>query len=198
MIAVIIGNGRSLEQVDFRLLKKYPTFGCNYILEVFVPTYYTIFDDKVAENWEYVRTLDRGITFVYRGWIERSTDPKNSHLAPIQGAFPLTGELLAYPDSDIYTGTAVTQNLKLAYWMGYTTAYLVGCDWGVPQLHHRGMVSYEEIEKERPAVPYNIDRHERELNEALEKWTDVGRSIYNLSPDTQMPVIPTKSMELII
>ena len=167
-------------------------------MEVYTPTYYVVFDQDVADDWGYLKDqLGRTIPFVYKGWIERSIDPVHPELEPIVGAIPVTGELLSYPDDEMYTSTTTTQCLKLAYWMGFTTVYFVGCDWGNPRLHHRGMTSYDRIDKVRPITHSIISRHTEELELALKMWTDDGRELYNLSPGTEMPVIPKETLEIL-
>jgi hypothetical protein len=170
-------------------LDEYVTFGGNYVVDVYVPKYYIAFDQYVVENWDYVMfKLGGTMPFVRARWAREYSIP---------GVIPIRLKEIDYPSSVSRTGNVVTQSLKLAYWMGFTKAYLVGCDWGEPRLHHREMLPYEEIEKNRPPQPAAMPRHIEELELANKEWNRAGREIFNLSPNTQMPVIPTRPLSLL-
>jgi len=178
---IIIGNGRSLENVPRSFLDKYPTFGGNYVLDVYTPTYYTAFDKEVIDNWHLLEPMLNGATaFIYE-----------KHYYIQENAHPINWIEIRYPDDKSHGGNVSTVNLKLAYLMGFTTAYMVGHDWGTPRLHHRGMLPYITVEKNRQPIPPNvISRHTRDLQTALDAWHRDNRIIVNLNPLSSMPVIP--------
>ena len=179
---IIIGNGRSLEDVPHSFLDKYPTLGGNYVLDVYTPTYLAVFDKEVSGRWHYLEPMLYGATAFM--------NEKYCHYL-YENVLPICQLDIRYPNDLSGGGNVSTANLKLAYLMGFTTAYMVGHDWGVPRLHHRGMSSYTKVEENRDPVPDGvIHRHTNDLYIAYNAWAQDNRVILNLNPLSSMPVIP--------
>jgi hypothetical protein len=178
--AVIIGNGRSLEQVDLKKLSKYVTFGGNFVLDIYFPDYFFVFDRDVVEEWWWYFENRLGATTSFMD--EKFHRP---------GTIPTTWDEIAYPGNGVRTGNLGSICLNAAYLMGITKAYLIGHDWGPARFHHLGMKPYKIIELQRPVPPeHTVRRHVRELENHRKEWEKVDREIWNLSPRSKMPIIP--------
>lgn len=117
---IVIGNGPSLKDVPNSYLETLPTFGSNRIYLKFLPTYFVCINPLVIQ--EYFTDIVGLATgkFVREG----------SH---IEDAFELhshdTAMFSFNPDKWVYEGHTVTfVSLQLAFFMGFTTVYLVGVD----------------------------------------------------------------------
>jgi len=123
--ALVIGNGPSLNDVPLDFLQKYPSFGTNriYLLDGFVPTYYAAVNPLVIEQFNYDierMECEKFIAYFYTKHLLPDAHPLWSSVLP---AFSRT------PDLWIYEGYTVTYVcLQLAFFMGFTTVLLVGCD----------------------------------------------------------------------
>lgn len=125
---LIIGNGPSLRRVPFGLLCSYPTFGQNKIYMRFIPDFYVCVAEDANEivkgapiiDWKEVDRLP-SIKFVRDG-----LGYKPDYLL-----HPIREHKFCYdPLKEYYEGYSVTfVSLQLAYWMGFTTALLVGVDF---------------------------------------------------------------------
>ena len=146
---VILGNGPSLNKVDFNLLRDIDTFGVNSIFlaknRLTKPlTYYVVEDTKVMEeNLEaiaQVKAEHRYFPGMYRdalssvsGWTQRDEDAFfNLNL----GFYGRGTPSLAFPrfsmdvGGRVFAGQTVTYiNLQLAFWLGYRKVILVGMDF---------------------------------------------------------------------
>lgn len=135
--AIVIGNGPSLALHSDEILSRYPSFGSNRIWRKFEPTYYVCSDPlDCNKNMDYIGQRE-GPKFV------------NAKFAGLLGAYPLEfvyssrdpewNKFTPDPTKRMYDGCTVTYvSLELAYWMGFTTVYLVGVDhryeWEGPRL----------------------------------------------------------------
>lgn len=122
-IAIIIGNGLSLKTVPLSFLQKYPSFGANRIslLDGFTPTYYVCINALVVQqNTEEINRI-QSIKFVRAGMIK---DCYQLHVCNCDN------KIFSYtPYRCLYEGNTVTYvSMQLAYFMGFTTVLLVGCD----------------------------------------------------------------------
>lgn len=182
--AVIIGNGRSLEEFDLSRLDDYITFGTNFICDIYVPTYLTLMDHKAIMNWW--GSIE---PFIHKPAQAFVLD--KYYFAHVHTAMKLDEKRLAYPDASTKKNPGTTANLKLAYWMGITTAYLIGVDFDPLWLHDRRMGEYRAIDKMRPAPSEKArERMIEQYWEARRNWEADGREIVNLTPGTWLGVFP--------
>jgi hypothetical protein len=105
-------------------LRKYPTFGTNriYLLDSFTPTYYASVNPLVIEQSAAEIDAMDCTKFIRAELADK-----------IAGAFPLySAQVVTFskdPLKYVYEGFTVTYVcMQLAYWMGFTTALLVGVD----------------------------------------------------------------------
>jgi hypothetical protein len=123
---LVIGNGPSLNEIPLDFLWKYPSFGTNkiYLLENFTPTYYCAVNPLVIEQVaNRVNADDYEAMFI--------TEAYTKHL--LTNALPLYSSVIPAfsrnPAEWIYEGYTVTYVcLQLAFFMGFDTVLLVGCD----------------------------------------------------------------------
>lgn len=116
----VIGNGTSLKDETNEFLRSFPSFGTNRIYLKLLPTYYVCINQEVASQWkDDIAKLDC-VKFV--------TDR-----VEIPGAIPLhSSYMMAFsrePYKYVCEGNTVTYvALQLAFYMGFTTVYLIGVD----------------------------------------------------------------------
>ena len=123
---LVIGNGPSLNQIPLDFLRKYPTFGTNkiFLLDGFQPTYYCAVNPLVIEQvGNTICDIDYEAKFI-TAWYTQ-------HL--VTDGLPLNGSqypsFSRTPHEWIYEGHTVTYVcLQLAFFMGFETVLLVGCD----------------------------------------------------------------------
>ena len=123
--AIVIGNGLSLLNVPLEFLKSYPSFGSNkiYLLPNFTPTYYTCINATVIkQNKKEIKQL-KCTKFIKRGLGFR----KDYELSSLNVAM---GCIFSYaPQVCVWEGFTVTYViLQLAFFIGFKTVLLVGCD----------------------------------------------------------------------
>lgn len=120
---LIIGNGPSLNQIPLDLLNKYPSFGTNriYLMPDFTPTYYAAINALVVEQ-SFLRIMALDCPKFIR-----------AQYADTLNAFPLVSLPGHGFSKDITQGvhegwTVTYVCMQIAYYMGFSTALLVGCD----------------------------------------------------------------------
>jgi hypothetical protein len=142
---IIIGNGPSLNQTDFNLLKEQTTFGVNGIFyaDDRLPqplSYYVVEDTKVfEENTEAILEYGRGCGEIILPTLYKENVPNPDEVT----FFRMNGGFYRKQDPNfcrprfstdaaevLYCGQSVTYiNLQLAYWMGFTEVGLIGMDF---------------------------------------------------------------------
>ena len=205
---VIVGGGPSLRATPLKLLEKYPTFGCNKIfalyyklkgtpekLHGFVPTYYTCVDDKmIMDCIHHLFDYPAKKIFLRRG-------------LPFKGVNYLRVEVKAGISDDINRevvlgGTVTNVQLQIAYYMGFTTALLVGIDHDYHMYGEKkpGALLLAEGEDDSHFYPdYFTNGHlyaAAELDNINKvtfplvnhMWGSTGRRIINLTPGTKETV----------
>jgi hypothetical protein len=143
---VIIGNGPSLNEIDFSLFKGVPTFGVNaiFLADDRLPdplTFYVVEDTAVfRDNEEQVKEYQathRLFPTLYKPNFSREQIGENTHFFRMNMGFYGRGtSSLCLPrfstraDERLFCGQSVTHiNLQLAYWFGFTRVVLVGMDF---------------------------------------------------------------------
>jgi len=190
---IIVGNGPSLKKVPLSFLRKYPTFGTNriFLYEGFQPTFYVSVNPLVLnQSTEGILGLDCP-KFVREGYENRF------------GAVPLWSmptPLFAYnPLQWVFEGYTVTfVCLQLAFFMGFTTALLVGVDHrfvfeGEP--NEQRTLQEEDVNHFHPQYFTNLEWNNPDLEGsehayqlAKEAFELVGRRIINLTANTALEV----------
>ena len=138
----IIGNGPSLNKIDFSLLRDEVTIGCNGIFYKtretgFIPTLYTVEDNEfIAANAkeisDYTQPL-RIIPICYWNFLENR---ENTQWFEIDSDFYSAGTIYYqrprfsrnFADCSFAGHTISYTNMQLAYWLGCTKVYLIGMD----------------------------------------------------------------------
>ena len=138
----IIGNGPSLNKIDFSLLCNEITISCNGIFYKtretgFIPTFYTVEDNEfiavnAKEISEYTQPV-RVIPICYWQFLENR---ENSYWFEIDSDFYSEGAIYYqrprfsrnFADCSFAGHTISYTNMQLAYWLGCSEIYLIGMD----------------------------------------------------------------------
>lgn len=141
---VIIGNGPSLNKVDFRDLVTVKTFGVNGIfyksdeLKEWKPTFYVVEDTAVMnENISRIRQYNCEYKFFPSLYKPLHKSGRNVYWFNMnRGFYDKSSEWLEFPrfspdaSHRVYCGQSVTIiNLQLAYYMGFSKVLLIGMDF---------------------------------------------------------------------
>jgi hypothetical protein len=127
---IIAGNGPSLRDVPRPFLDSHPSFGSNrcYLPGGYIPDYYVVVNNLLIEQFHIeIAAIHCKAKFVKAQY---------AHLIP--GAIPIRSIpqhiFSTDPAQGIYEGYTVTfAAMQLAYWMGFDTILLVGCDHNYQQ-----------------------------------------------------------------
>jgi hypothetical protein len=196
---VVIGNGPSLNDTPLKKLSEnFTTFGSNKIfLYPFTPNYYVVIDhDMMHDCSEQLisKNFSPPVVFVPRG-------------IPIPGSnqMNLTVEFdfsLNINEKVVMGGTVTFAMLQIAFYMGFTTALLVGVDHNYPGASkggkpgHKFVANGPDLDHFDPNYfttgrIYNrpeLEGTERYYQLAKEHYGANGRKIINLSADTKLDV----------
>jgi hypothetical protein len=207
--AFIIGNGPSLHGTDLRLLKDEITIGCNGLFLMFdgmgfLPTFYTVEDNLVAEDRadriNNIRGTTKIIPYDLRYRIKPDGDTVYVNFVRRYAGFP---RFSTCGESVIYWGGTVTYlNMQLAYHLGISTAYLVGMDhnYVVPKADNRdGSVITSKTPDGNhfhpdyfgPGYRYHdprVDRMEEGYKTAREYFEKDNRNIFNATSGGRLEV----------
>ena len=197
-----MGNGPSLRATPRELLEQNPSFGANKVFllselsgwEGFTPTYYTIIDEKMMHDCtEKLRDYRVNEMFIRRGY-------------PVKGSQKINTVVEAGFSSDIshkvvMGGTVTFANLQIAYYMGFSTALLVGVDhnYGKYSAYSPGVTFIAEGSDNAHFHPeyfkdgriYNapeLKGTEISYQLARQVWEADGRRIINLTPESMLNV----------
>lgn len=192
---LIIGNGPSLRDIPLSLLNKYPSFGTNriYLLDGFTPTYYACINPLV---------LDQSIEQIEA--MNATKFVRFTHAPKITGSYALFSAYIPLFSKDplkyVFEGHTVTYVcMQLAYWMGFTTALLVGVDHrfkfdGKPNEQvtaHGEDPNHFSPEYFGNGVTWNnpdLKNSEKAYRMAKLNYEKDGRKIINLTPDTALDI----------
>jgi len=183
---VIIGNGPSLKTVPDELLRKYPSFGCNYINRLpFYPTYYTCIDSTVlchnaGEIYNVAAMARHAFISSYI-----LPNPLLDRLRSLPNHIPVGADTFVFDCEKYMSGnTAVYVALKIAFFMGFKRALLVGVD------HTQ---SFEHFDPSYPqAKNPNMEGMRYHFTLAQTIYSENGREIINLSPPSELDKIFTR------
>lgn len=136
-ILIIMGNGPSLKNVDFGLLKKYDTFGINsayrkYEELYFYPTYFGCFDYKVCEYHKknFSKLINNSIIEKFF-FLEKNffsvTDQNNLKFQTINFKHNYS-DIISTFDNFINMGCSGANCTQVGILLGYKKIILIGCD----------------------------------------------------------------------
>jgi hypothetical protein len=178
--AIIVGNGESLNTVPEELLGKYPTFGANHIyLMPFQPTYYICIDTQCLEGYaqQIYGSAQGAMTAFLADEHINSPMPGVEKLYGLENVYLCNENTFRFPGEYWWTGgTATYVSLKIAYFMGFSTAILVGCDRDKEWKHFSDEYPLPH------APPRYQKKQEYHMGIAGIVYEAAGRRIVNLSP----------------
>ncbi|NOX41210.1 MAG: hypothetical protein GXP05_12075 [Alphaproteobacteria bacterium] len=127
---VIMGNGPSLADMDFSLLKNIPTFGLNrgYLLwqkREFTPTYYVAANDLVIEQFHCDITKIPCKKFLPLRWQSLFKGKSTSLFLPQLWSHKFCSDITRGVWS---CGTVTFASMQIAYYMGFKKVVLIGVD----------------------------------------------------------------------
>ena len=182
--AIVIGNGDSLKSVPKELLNKYPSFGVNLIpMRPFQPTYFSCIGTKYLTKFAAsMYDIATGADIVFLSALHlKDNIPDLQKLYALDNVQLVDEDTMTFPGEYFMTGGTVTYvNLKIAYFMGFETVLLVGCDFEKAWGHFYG----NSINKPpRENEWRDMTDH---LFFAGEAYKKAGRRIVNLSPPSTL------------
>lgn len=198
---LIIGNGPSLKDIPLGFLRKYPSFGTNriYLLDGFTPTYYASVNPLVIDQ-----SLDEINAMNCTKFI------RADRAELIDGSYPMQSAAVPMFSHDplmwVYEGFTVTYVcMQLAYYMGFTTALLVGVDHRFkyegqpnecrmaegPDPNHFHPDYFNGVYWNNP----DLHRSEQAYRMAKLHYERAGRKIINLTPGTALEVFERKDWQ---
>lgn len=194
---LVIGNGPSLNEIPQDFLWEYPSFGTNkiYLMDGFQPTYYVAVNPLVIEQaGNTVRDIDYDAKFITAFYTEHLVTDALPLYSSVFPSFSRT------PDQWIYEGFTVTYVcLQLAFYMGFDTVLLVGCDhkyefegfpnavgiaWGEDSNHFHPDYFSGGQKWHNP----DLVNSEKAYRMAKNVFDNAGRRIVNLTPGTALEV----------
>lgn len=124
---LIIGNGKSLNDVPIEFMDLFPTFGANRIYLKYLPTYLTVVNPLVAEQNKDDILLSA--TRTDSTFVTASVSYAHQHewITPL---YSIGAPLFSFkPGEYVWEGGTVTYvSMQLAYWLGFREVFLVGLD----------------------------------------------------------------------
>lgn len=199
-VAVVIGNGPSLEKTPLEKLSKYVTFGANKIYDLpFTPAYWTCADrDMLHDCIPWVLEHE----FTSQKFVPRDIPLPGSHQLNVVIEAGFSKDL---SEKVVIGGTVTYINLQLAYYMGFSTVLLVGVDHKYPKAGANGRPGSKFIASGddpdhfkgksgayfTPGKIYNrpeLSGTEHSYALARQVYAGDGRKIYNLTPGSALNV----------
>ena len=216
--AVLIGNGPTLNHVDFELIKDIPTFGVNAIYlkkdEMgFLPTHYLVEDVFVAEDRAEEISNLRGPHKWFGNYLRYAINgDEDTHWMNVSVAYGGFADFPYWSSNAgriLYCGGTVSYlAMQLAFYMGFRRLILVGFD------HHYVLPETSEVsgteimstgsdpnhfdntyfgEGKRWHVPM-VERMEISYRRAQDHWRKDGREIINATAGGHLEVFPRRSL----
>jgi hypothetical protein len=213
----IIGTGPSLNKTKFNLIKDEILIGVNTLyrgIEKFkiYPQYWVVVDGKLFEvHYEKLLTLDPNKTTLFlaehagQRYLSKEKYYQNiSSMNPIVikhlGSMNIWDKFSKDITEGIYSGaTVIIQAIQIAYYLGFSELYLLGCDSDYSGKHRFDGL---KAENENKSVKYMADYHWEYIFSAYEKckkaFEEDGRKIYNATVGGKLEVFERKSLNEIM
>ena len=201
----VIGNGPSLDHTSLdRLAAEYKTLGSNQIYRLpFTPDYYSIIDREML-----AACLPLPESFTPEMFLRaEACTPRNNPIYPIV----VNGFSVDIDNFVVMGGTVTYALLQIAFYMGFETVLLVGVDHYYPKSSRYGrrrfVASGNDPDHFRPhdGRPYflpgrtynppELDGVERYFAIAKDLYTQAGRRIVNLTPNSRLNVFEKDEIE---
>lgn len=140
----ILGNGPSLNKIDFNLLRDETTFGVNSFFLMterngFAPTYFVVEDNLVfKENKEAIERYSQPRKILPVDYAKQISMNQEDLVFQMDTSFYNRKDKLRFgipqfntgPTPKFFCGQSVTYiNMQLAYYMGFSEVYLIGMDF---------------------------------------------------------------------
>jgi len=157
--AFILGNGPSLKNTDVRLLKNEITIACNGIFFLFEetgfsPTFYTVEDNLIAEQWADTINNLRGTIKIFpydlRSVLKQDENTLYINFLRLYPFFPQFST--DFDDHVFWGGTVSYLNIQLAYYLGISEVYLIGFD-------NNYVIPQKDIKTEKGILSQSLDNN---------------------------------------
>ena len=168
MDCIILGNGKSLLDA---VLPDLPSYGCNYIGQIFQPTFFVCVDRTVIANDDWIYPTAKNARIAYLRDFN-SCDPKPHPLYDLPNVYLVNKKSFVFRGESTTTGSTTTYlMLKIAYYSGYDTVYLYGVDH---TLEHFGAWPPGTLK-------VDFEYREKHYRIAAEEYRRAGKKIINMS-----------------
>ncbi len=210
----IVGNGPSLTISDLEKLKSEVTFAANKIYLAFDrtdwrPSYYVVEDEHMArQHHREICQLKGSVKFVSDEWKLLYRKSSDVILYP---RYSLSRDEFPQFSKDatqvVYCGYMVTYaSLQLAYFMGFTSVYLMGVDFDYPSVrsaiepssnisHQQDHFVRNYFQPGETRNPPELELAERAMVCAREFFESHGRKIWNATRGGKLEVFDRISLE---
>jgi len=205
----VIGCGPSLANVDLSLLKDEVTFGVNgvYMIDGFKSTFYSTIS---AEYWRYhvagIKSVRCERRFIPDDMKELGSDVPTTWLKVNRYPEPLVPESFSYDPTTVVQlgGTVIFVCLQLAYYMGFTTAILLGVDHNYDYEVVNNHITIRDTDTchFRPdysppgrSFHYDIRHSDRAFMLANDAFSRGNRKIYNATIGTKLDIFEKIALE---
>jgi hypothetical protein len=180
MVALILGNGRSLLDMPEDLLEKHLSYGMNYC--PFQPTNYICVDSTILIHRPMsVYGLAAEAKTAYLSYVHKDdTAPKKLYsLQNVEIVYPDRG---SFCQEKYFTGfTSAYVALKLAYYEGFDEVHLWGVDHDKAWAHYR-----DNYPPGDPMDDFRFDVQLWHYTLAAEIYKEAGRRIVNFSYPSEL------------
>jgi len=220
---IIIGNGPSLNKIDFNILKGKFTFGVNGIfyksdeIKDFKPYFYVVEDTAVMlDNAKRINEYECEYKFFPSIYKKHLINRKNTLFFNLnRGFYDSRSEFHEFPrfspgiSKRIYAGQSVTMvNLQLAYYFGFQEVYLIGMDFEYNQVGSEIIEGHRLISQEDDINHFHPDYfgkgkvwHDPKLHNVLKSYKLIksiyeinGRKIYNSTVGGKLEIFERKEL----
>jgi len=189
--AIVLGSGKSLNDVPRALLEKYPSFGVNHIyLLPFQPTYFCSVDSLYLQRYprEMRPTAAKAKIAFISDKLLGSPACGLRELYELENVYLYGENTIPFPGEYCMTGENVPYvALKIAYGMGFTTVLLAGCDRDKDWEYFSKDYPAEHLEI-RTKLNWGIKKRGMEYHFAIAGlvYQDDGRRIINFSAPSKI------------
>jgi hypothetical protein len=178
---IIMGNGKSLNDMPLDLLLKYDSFGVNYAKHQ--PTYYVSVDtDILLYNWQKVYDLAAGAKTAYLSLKHDGSSP----LYKLPHVQMVTHDKGAFIGEKYFSGLTVSYVcLKIAYYMDFDIVHLWGIDHDKNWSHFRPDYPPGAVDRRQ----WRMDNMIWHYQHAMNVYAKAGKRIVNFSHPSELDSI---------
>jgi len=206
----LVGTGPSLTPEQLKMISEEVVFGTNTAYKIgYNFDYYCVSDRNVwrdnkekilKQNTQLLLSGHAGRDFL----VNKDKYRKITNTAPI--VFKDLGDIKrnGWQDKDLTHGTywgnsiMIDCCLQVAYWMGFSEVYLLGCDCNYKDKHHFDGEKYDF----QADIPAYYDQHWEKVFKAheiiKEEFEKAEKKIYNATPNSSLEVYERVKLEDII